>query len=167
MKATVKWVDGVSFTAESGTGHSVVMDGPPDHGGRDLGPRPMEMLVMGLGGCASFDVLSMLKKSRQNVEACVAEVVAERADAVPAVFTKIHLNFVVTGPGLKESLVTSTRQTSSSVRGHVLVASCERQPLCSKFVPSSSLWGPLPIPLQRKNMEYQYDCNRLSFWGFV
>ena len=80
MKATVKWVDGVSFTAESGTGHSVVMDGPPDHGGRDLGPRPMEMLVMGLGGCASFDVLSMLKKSRQNVEACVAEVVAERAD---------------------------------------------------------------------------------------
>jgi len=105
MKATVKWVDGVSFTAESGTGHSVVMDGPPDHGGRDLGPRPMEMLVMGLGGCASFDVLSVLKNWRQNVEACVAEVVAERADAVPAVFTKIHLNFVVTGPGLKESQV--------------------------------------------------------------
>ncbi|MEH6559502.1 MAG: OsmC family protein [Oceanicoccus sp.] len=105
MKATVKWVDGVSFSAESGTGHSVTMDGPPDHGGRDLGPRPMEMLIMGLGGCASFDVLSMLKKSRQQVEGCVAEVVAQRADAVPAVFTEIHLNFVVTGPGLKEAQV--------------------------------------------------------------
>lgn len=105
MKATVSWVDGVSFSAESETGHTVVMDGPPDHGGRDLGPRPMEMLLMGMGGCASFDVLSMLKKGRQDVEGCVADLEAERADAVPAVFTKIHLNFKVTGRKLKEAQV--------------------------------------------------------------
>ena len=105
MKATVKWQDGVSFTAESGTGHSVVMDGPPDLGGRDLGPRPMEMLLMGMGGCASFDVLTMLQKGRQDVEGCVAELEAERADAVPAVFTKIHMKFIVSGRKLKESQV--------------------------------------------------------------
>lgn len=105
MKATVKWQDGVSFTAESETGHSVVMDGPVDLGGRNLGPRPMEMLLMGMGGCASFDVLTMLQKGRQNVEGCVAELEAERADEVPAVFTKIHMKFVVTGRKLKESQV--------------------------------------------------------------
>jgi putative redox protein len=105
MKATVKWVDGVSFAAKSETGHTVVMDGPPDLGGRNLGPRPMEMLLMGMGGCASFDVLTMLQKSRQDVQGCVAELTAERADAVPAVFTKIHLNFIVTGKQLKESHV--------------------------------------------------------------
>jgi putative redox protein len=105
VKATVKWVDGVMFLAESGSGHSVVMDGPPDEGGRNLGVRPMEMLLLGLGGCSSFDVMSMLKKSRQQVVDCRAELEAERADAVPAVFTKIHLHFVVTGVGLKESHV--------------------------------------------------------------
>lgn len=105
MKATVKWVDGVMFLAESGSGHSVVMDGPEDHGGRNLGVRPMEMLLMGMGGCASFDVISMLKKSRQQVSRCVAHVDAKRADAVPAVFTHIHLHFVVSGHALKESQV--------------------------------------------------------------
>ena len=105
MKATVEWVDGVSFAAASESGHRVVMDGPPDLGGRDLGPRPMEMLLMGMGGCASFDVLSMLKKSRQDVESCIAELSAERADAVPAVFTRIHLKFIVSGRGLKEAHV--------------------------------------------------------------
>lgn len=105
MKASVSWVDGVSFKAESGSGHTVQMDGPEDLGGRNLGPRPMEMLVMGMGGCASFDVLTILQKSRQDVTGCVAEMEAERADAVPAVFTKIHMKFVVTGKGLKESMV--------------------------------------------------------------
>ena len=105
MKATVKWVDGVSFSAESETGHTVVMDGPPDKGGRDLGPRPMEMLLMGMGGCASFDVLSILQKSRQQVVDCTAQLEAERADAVPSVFTKIHLKFLVTGHQLKETQV--------------------------------------------------------------
>ncbi len=105
MKASVKWIDGAMFLAESGSGHSVVMDGPPDQGGRNLGVRPMEMLLLGLGGCSSFDVMSMLKKSRQKVVDCHAELEAERADAVPAVFTKIHQHFVVTGTGLKESHV--------------------------------------------------------------
>ncbi len=105
MEATIKWVDNAMFLAESGSGHSVVMDGPPDHGGRNLGPRPMEMLLMGLGGCSAFDVMSMLKKSRQDVSDCRAELSAERADAVPAVFTKIHLHFVVSGRGLKENQV--------------------------------------------------------------
>ncbi len=105
MEAIIKWVDNAMFLAEAGSGHSVVMDGPPDHGGRNMGPRPMEMLLMGLGGCSAFDVMSMLKKSRQDVTDCRAELRAERADAVPAVFTKIHVHFVVTGRGLKENQV--------------------------------------------------------------
>ena len=105
MKASVKWIDGAMFLAESGSGHSVVMDGPPDQGGRNLGVRPMEMLLLGLGGCSSFDVMSMLKKSRQKVVDCQAELEAERADAIPAVFTRIHLHFIVSGAGLKESHV--------------------------------------------------------------
>lgn len=105
MQATVKWVDGAQFLAESGSGHSVVMDGPPDHGGRNMGVRPMEMLLMGLGGCASFDVMSILQKARQRVTDCRTELVAERADATPAVFTKIHLKFVVSGVELKEAQV--------------------------------------------------------------
>ena len=105
MKATVKWVDGVMFLGESGSGHSVVMDGPEDHGGRNMGVRPMEMLLLGMGGCASFDVMSMLKKSRQDVTDCRCELDAERADAVPAVFTKIHLHFIVSGKNLKDAHV--------------------------------------------------------------
>lgn len=105
MQATVKWVDGVMFLAESGSGHSVVMDGAPEQGGRNLGVRPMEMILLGLGGCASFDVMSMLHKGRQQVIDCRAEIKAERVDAVPAVFSKIHLHFVVTGVNLKEAQV--------------------------------------------------------------
>ncbi len=105
MKTTVKWTDGAMFIGESGSGHSVVMDGPEDLGGRNLGPRPMEMLLLGTGGCATFDVMSMLKKSRQKVVDCRVELDAERADAVPAVFTRIAMHFVVTGVGLKESQV--------------------------------------------------------------
>jgi putative redox protein len=105
MKATIKWVDGAMFLGESGTGHSLVMDGAEEQGGRNLGPRPMEMLLIGLGGCSAYDVMAMLRKSRQNVVDCRAELEAERADAIPAVFTKIHVHFVVTGKGLKESQV--------------------------------------------------------------
>lgn len=105
MYATVKWVDGAQFIGESGSGHSVIMDGPPDHGGRNTGIRPMEMLLLGLGGCSSFDVISILEKSRQQIADCRVEIEAERADAVPAVFTKIHLKFIVSGTGLKESQV--------------------------------------------------------------
>lgn len=105
MKATVTWLDRASFVGESGSGHSVVMDGPESAGGRNIGIRPMEMLLLGMGGCASFDVITILQKSRQEVLDCRAELEAERADAVPAVFTKIHVCFVVTGKGLKESIV--------------------------------------------------------------
>ena len=105
MKARIKWVQDVMFLGESGSSHSVVMDGPEDHGGRNMGVRPMEMLLMGLGGCTSFDVMSILKKSRQDVVDCVAELDAERADAVPSVFTKIHVHFKVTGRNLKDAQV--------------------------------------------------------------
>ena len=105
MQTTVKWVDGVMFLGESGTGHSVVMDGAPDQGGRNMGARPMEMILIGLGGCASFDVISMLQKGRQQVSDCRVEIAAERVDAVPAVFSSIHLEFVITGSNLKESQV--------------------------------------------------------------
>jgi putative redox protein len=105
MKATVKWTDGAMFVGETGSGHSVVMDGPEDLGGRNLAPRPMEMLLLGTGGCSVYDVMSMLKKSRQQVLDCRVEIDAERADAVPAVFTRIDMHFIVTGTGLKESHV--------------------------------------------------------------
>ncbi|MCZ6829094.1 MAG: OsmC family protein [Gammaproteobacteria bacterium] len=113
MQATVKWVDEAMFLGESGSGHSVVMDGPPDQGGRNLGVRPMEMLLLGLGGCSAFDVMTILRKSRQQVVDCRVELKAERAAAVPSVFTRIHLRFVVTGVGLKESHVARAVQLSA------------------------------------------------------
>ncbi len=105
MQATIKWAGDVKFQAESGTGHSLVMDGPAEHGGKNQGPRPMEMLLIGVGGCASFDVVHILKKSRQDVTDCTAELTAERVDDVPAVFKSIHLHFKVSGNGLKENHV--------------------------------------------------------------
>lgn len=105
MQATVKWMDGAMFVGESGSGHAVVMDGPPDLGGRNLGPRPLEMLLLGTGGCAMYDVISMLKKARQDVQSCRVEIQAERADAVPAVFTRLNMHFVVSGAELKENQV--------------------------------------------------------------
>ncbi len=105
VNATVKWLDGATFVAESGSGHAVVLDGPPEIGGRNVGARPMEMLLMGVGGCSSIDVVTILEKSQQQVTGCEARLEAERADGVPAVFTKIHVHFVVTGRGLKQSIV--------------------------------------------------------------
>jgi putative redox protein len=105
MKARVKWVEQVTFVGETGSGHAVVMDGSPASGGRDLGPRPMEMLLLGAGGCTSFDVISILKKSRQSVSDCYVEIEAERADSDPKVFTKIHMHFVVTGKDIKAEVV--------------------------------------------------------------
>ena len=105
MRARIKWLDHMSFVGESGSGHSVVMDGAPDSGGRDLGVRPMEMLLMGLGGCASFDVVMILKKSRQTIDNCEVEISAERADSEPKVFTRIHLEFTVSGTDLSEKHV--------------------------------------------------------------
>jgi putative redox protein len=105
MQATVKWVDGVMFLGETGSGHAVVMDGPPNHGGRNMGIRPMEMILLGVGGCSSFDVVQILQKGRNNLIKCVTEVSAERVDAVPSVFSNIHLHFIVTGHDLKKSAV--------------------------------------------------------------
>ncbi|HFF2165289.1 TPA: OsmC family protein [Pseudomonas aeruginosa] len=105
MKARIQWAGEAMFLGESGSGHVVVMDGPPDHSGRNLGVRPMEMVLIGLGGCTNFDVVSILKKARQPVESCEAFLEAERADEEPKVFTKIHVHFVVKGRGLKEAQV--------------------------------------------------------------
>ena len=100
MKARVKLVDGITFVAESGSGHAVVMDAAPEVGGRDLGPRPMEMLLMGAGGCSAIDVVMILRKARQPVADCVVELEAERAAQDPKVFTRIHMHYVVTGKGV-------------------------------------------------------------------
>jgi len=105
MKARVKWVEQVSFLGESESGHAVLMDGAPAAGGRNLGPRPMEMLLLGAGGCTSFDVISILKKSRQAVSDCYVELSAERAEEDPRVFTRIHMHFVVTGKDIKPEVV--------------------------------------------------------------
>lgn len=105
MQARVKWVEQAMFLAESGSGHAVVMDGPEENGGRNIGVRPMEMLLMGLGGCSTFDVVSILKKSRQAVQDCEVQISAERAETEPKVFTKIALHFIVSGKDLKESVV--------------------------------------------------------------
>ncbi|WP_020158275.1 OsmC family protein [Methylobacter marinus] len=105
MQATVKWVDGAMFVGESGSGHAVVMDGPPDHGGRNMGIRPMEMILLGVGGCSSFDVVQILQKGKNDIVDCIAEISAERVDAIPSVFSKIHMHFIVKGRGLKPSTV--------------------------------------------------------------
>lgn len=105
MKAQIKWVDGAMFLGESGSGHTLVMDGPPDAGGRNMGVRPMETVLIGLGGCASYDVVSILKKSRQDIRDVHTELEAERADSEPKVFTRIHIRFVVSGKNLKEAHV--------------------------------------------------------------
>lgn len=113
MKARIKWVEQATFLGEAGSGHAVVMDGPPDHGGRNLGPRPMELLLLGMGGCTAFDVVSILKKSRQAISDCVAEISAERAERDPKVFTRIHVHFVVSGRGLEPAKVERAVQLSA------------------------------------------------------
>jgi putative redox protein len=100
MKARVKLVEGITFVAESGSGHAMVMDAAPDVGGRNLGARPMEMLLMGAGGCSAIDVVQILRKARQDFVDCVVELEAERAPEDPKVFTRIHLHYIVTGKGL-------------------------------------------------------------------
>ncbi len=105
MKARVKWVEDVVFLGESGSGHAVVMDGAPESGGRNLGVRPMETLLIGLGGCSAFDVVSILKKGRQQVTDCVVEIDAERAESIPRVFTRIHMTYTITGRNLGEPQV--------------------------------------------------------------
>jgi putative redox protein len=113
MKARVKWIDGVAMLGESGSGHGLVMDGPPELGGRNLGVRPMEMLLIGMGGCTEFDVLLILRKARQKVTGCVVELEAERAESDPKVFTRIHAHFILTGHGLDRRQVERAIQLSA------------------------------------------------------
>ena len=105
MKASVKWLDNMTFVGESGSGHAVIMDAAPEAGGHNLGVRPMEMLLIGTGGCSAIDVMLILKKSRQDVTDCRVELDADRADTDPKVFTKIRMHFVVTGRNLSENHV--------------------------------------------------------------
>lgn len=105
MKIKVSWAGEALFVGESTTGHKVLMDGPTQGGGHDLGPRPMEMLLLGTGACSSYDVISILKKARQDVVSCEVEVSSERAKTEPKVFTDIHIHFKVTGKDLKEKHV--------------------------------------------------------------
>jgi putative redox protein len=105
MYAKIRWIDGVHFEANADSGHIVAIDGPPDGGGKNRGSRPMELVLMGLGGCASYDVVAILSKSRQNVTDCVTHVTASRVDEIPQVFDAIHLRFEVSGTGLDEKKV--------------------------------------------------------------
>ena len=101
MKASIKWKEQVTFLGETESGHSVLMDGPPEGGGRNLGPRPMELVLLGTGGCTTYDVIHILEKSRQQVTGCEVKIDAERASEDPKVFIKIHFHFIVTGKNLK------------------------------------------------------------------
>ena len=105
MKARLKWLGEVSFEAESGSGHRIVLDGAPEHGGRNAGVRPMEAVLIGVGACSAFDVVSILKKARQAVSGCVVELEADRAEGPPKVFTQVRMRFVVTGKDLRPAAV--------------------------------------------------------------
>ena len=105
MECVVKWVDGMTFMAETGSGHVVTMDGAPEAGGLNLAPRPMEMMLAGAGGCTAFDVVLILKRGRHAVKGCSVKLTSERADADPKVFTKIHMQFTVSGTGLPTGAV--------------------------------------------------------------
>ena len=105
MNARIKWVENVMFVAESGTGHAIVLDGAIESGGKNLGMRPMELMALGVGSCSSYDVVTILKKSRQDITSCEAEVTAERVDTTTATFESIHLHFKVAGKNLNEKQV--------------------------------------------------------------
>lgn len=105
MQATVTWKGAVRFEAASGSGHTLVLDGAPESGGENAGPRPMELVLMGVAGCSSYDVVHILRKQREDVATCVAQVTAERADEPPRVFTRIAMHFLVSGHGLSEAKV--------------------------------------------------------------
>ncbi len=105
MECTIKWLDGVSFVAETGSGHLVAMDGAPDAGGRNLAPRPMEMMLAGAGGCSAFDVVMILRRGRHDIRGCTSRLTAERAESDPKVFTRICFHFTITGRNLKPEAV--------------------------------------------------------------
>jgi len=113
MQTSLKWAGGVAFIGSSASGHKVVIDGPPEGGGRDLGLRPMEMILLGLGACTSYDIVSILKKARQDITAIDIELDGKRADTIPSVFTDIHIRFLITGRGVSETQVEKAIQLSA------------------------------------------------------
>ncbi|MDA9600456.1 OsmC family protein, partial [Nitrosomonadales bacterium] len=114
MKTKIKWMQDVSFKGSSESGHEVVLDGPEELGGKGLGMRPMEMMLIGMGGCTSFDVVTILKRSRQQITGCIAEIEATRADEIPKVFTSIHIHFLIKGIDLQEKAVERAIELSAN-----------------------------------------------------
>ena len=114
MKTKIKWMQDVSFKGSSDSGHEVILDGPKELGGKDLGMRPMEMMLIGMGGCTSFDVVTILKRSRQEITGCIAEIEATRADEIPKVFTSIHIHFLIKGIDLQEKAVQRAVELSAN-----------------------------------------------------
>ena len=114
MQTAIKWHQGVCFTGQTPSGHLVTMDGPPDVGGQNLGPRPMEMLLLGLGGCSAFDVVTMLQKSRQAILDCIVTIDAQRADTPPKIYTQIHIHFAIYGKDLSEKKISQAIERSIS-----------------------------------------------------
>ncbi len=114
MKTQIKWIQDVSFKGKSESGHEVILDGPEELGGEGLGMRPMEMMLIGMGGCTSFDVVTILKRSRQQITGCIAEIEAVRADAIPKVFTSIHIHFLIKGIDLQKKAVERAVELSAN-----------------------------------------------------
>ena len=114
MKTQIKWMQDASFKGKSESGHEVILDGPEELGGKGLGMRPMEMMLIGMGGCTSFDVVTILKKSRQQITGCIAEIEAVRADAIPKVFTSIHIHFLIKGIDLQKKAVERAVELSAN-----------------------------------------------------
>ncbi len=114
MKAVIQWTGEAAFEGRADSGHAVVMDGPPEFGGRNSAARPMELVLIGTGGCTAFDVVHILKKSRQDITGCVAEVNAERAATEPKVFTRIHIHFKVSGRNLDPKRVANAIELSAT-----------------------------------------------------
>ncbi|MBT4839015.1 MAG: OsmC family protein [Methylococcales bacterium] len=113
MNVRIKWIENAMFVGESGSGHAVIMDGPKDSGGRNLGIRPMEMLLLGMGGCTAFDVVLILQKGKNQISDCQVEISAERSEEIPKVFTKLHVHFKVFGKNLKNNVVDRAIKLSS------------------------------------------------------
>ena len=114
LKTKIKWMQDVSFKGSSESGHEVALDGPEELGGKGLGMRPMEMMLIGMGGCTSFDVVTILKRSRQQITGCIAEIEAIRADEIPKVFTSIHIHFLIKGIDLQEKAVDRAIELSAN-----------------------------------------------------